>query len=129
MNKPLQLDLVAEAITAAPADIKPAVSNLIADLARAGADPDLVGRVANAITDHPCATSGDPEACDWSPESPDLLVPCQPATQAYWNGYGQAVIRQRAEEYGEDDPYLVFNRESLAALIRRLQDMQKAGPQ
>src|SRR5438477_12852683 len=34
------------------------------------------------------------EGCNDSIEEV-LLIPCEPATEVYWNGFGQLVIRQR----------------------------------
>ena len=49
----------------------------------------------------------------------DLVMFEQPATQVFENVRGQIVIRQTAQVF-EDDPFVIFNRENLPALISAL---------
>ena len=53
----------------------------------------------------------------------DLLIPCEPATQVYWNGFDQVVIRQR--DWSDADRWVLFTLDSVPALIARLQQMLK----
>jgi hypothetical protein len=56
------------------------------------------------------------------------LVPCQPATQTYFNNFDQIVIRQERRDDNEDD-VVIFSRASVRVLITRLQKMLQGGPQ
>ena len=57
-----------------------------------------------------------------SPDNPDLLIPCQPATKVYINRFNQVVICQ--DRVIDDEPaYCYFNPESLMTLIDRLCDL------
>ena len=60
------------------------------------------------------------------PSDDGLLISEQPATRVFENVHGQVVIRQTAEVF-EDDPFVVFNRESLPALISALSAYASAG--
>jgi hypothetical protein len=63
----------------------------------------------------------DPPDDDFSPENPDLLIPCQPATKVYINRFNQVVICQ---DHWDDEPaYCYFNPDSLMTLIDRLTDL------
>ena len=66
------------------------------------------------------------EECDDSTEA-DLLIPCEPPTQVYWNGFGQVVIRQ--QDWSDADRWILFSLDSVPALIARLQQMLKEGPE
>jgi hypothetical protein len=66
----------------------------------------------------------DPPDDDFSPENPDLLIPCQPATKVYINRYSQVVICQDRTLDQDDEPaYCYFNPDSLMTLIDRLTDL------
>jgi hypothetical protein len=109
MNKPIQLDLVAEATAVkTPAPRAPA--------------PD-------ATVEKLIATAGQniPERAEWSAENPDLLVPCQPATMLYWNPFSQVVILQECRDPYEEESFVFFSIDSVPALIPRLQQMMKDG--
>jgi hypothetical protein len=54
-------------------------------------------------------------------EDPEHVVVWeQPRTAVYFNQRGQTIIKQMADNYGDDDPFLMFNRASLPDLIRKL---------
>lgn len=64
----------------------------------------------------PAVSSQSPDVFDWSDD--DVVVHVQPMTAVYVNPRGQLVIRQQSEWNG--DPFLIFNVESLPAIIERL---------
>ena len=121
MKNPLspdQLDLIP--------DKKPKpVNGTAAVLAAAGLSPEKVARVESII-----AAAGpaipDRTENEWSPNNPDLLVNCQPATQVYTNAYGQLVILQEGRDL-DDDPFVRFDPMHVPALIARLQRFVKDG--
>jgi hypothetical protein len=53
----------------------------------------------------------------------DHHITDQPETCVYSNQHGQIVIRQRANAFENNDPFLYFNPESLPRLISALQAM------
>ena len=59
---------------------------------------------------------------DWNHDNAALVIPCQPATKVMWNEFGQVVLQQE-DVFGDDDPYVVFSRESIPSLISHLQKM------
>jgi hypothetical protein len=95
----------------------------IADLVRAGAPAELVGRVANAFVPAPAPKAeDDSEEFRWNDE--DTVVPSQPAIAVYFNPRRDIVIRQ--ESY-DDDRWIYINRQNLHLLIRRLQEIAETG--
>lgn len=59
---------------------------------------------------------------EWSADNPSVVIPEQPRTAVYWNRAGQLVIRQERGPLEEDDSAVVFNPDSLKALITELRD-------
>jgi len=64
--------------------------------------------------------------CDCGTNS-DLLIPCEPTTEVYWNDFDQVVIRQL--NWPDEDCWVVLNHDSIPALIARLQQMLNEGPE
>jgi hypothetical protein len=62
-----------------------------------------------------------PDDFDWSPTSPDLVAPGQPALAAYVNSFGQIVIRQQAQ--WEEDPFIVVSPTAVPRLIAKLRSL------
>ena len=99
MNKPIQLDLVAEATAVkTPAPRAPAGRNRSQKL---------------------IATAGQniPERAEWSAENPDLLVPCQPATMLYWNCFLRLSSCRSVATLTREESFVFFSIDSVPALI------------
>ena len=72
-----------------------------------------------ATTDSPA-----PAGCTefkWSDEG--VVIQEQPETAVYFNQYDALVIRQRAREYGDDDPFVVISSENIQMFIDKLTDI------
>lgn len=70
-----------------------------------------------------------PERFDWGPSNPDIVIIEQPVTAIYTNPYGAVVIRQESRTGdNDDDPFVIFTRENLLALIHRLQEIEQGRP-
>ena len=81
-----------------------------------------VGRdVGNGVGDE-----GDSEEFRWNDE--DIVVPCQSPIAIYRNPSGGIVIRQDQTAFYDDDHWIVVLPENLPRLIRRLQEIERAGP-
>jgi hypothetical protein len=81
------------------------------------------GQLAIVNTQHVPRSSRD-DRFDWSRANPDILLPQQPATAVYQNGFDQVVIRQE-DQFGDSDSemWVVINLGELPTLIARLQDI------
>jgi hypothetical protein len=64
---------------------------------------------------------------DFQPDNFDdyVVIERQPRTTVYINPNGQAVIRQDAADYGEDDPFVVISPEHIEAVIAALRQTAK----
>ncbi len=60
------------------------------------------------------------ERFSWSVKNEDVIVPDQRATAVYSNPWGQVVIRQYEQEYGESDSFVVIDRAHVRTLIDAL---------
>jgi hypothetical protein len=126
MNKPVaQLELV----PVTSADAKPSSSNidpkLIADVIDAGADANLVGRVANAtsaaaLVDRLVAEAG-PDDFDWSSDDDAIVVRPRPGIAIYRNKFDDIVIRSQ-NATGDDDYFAYVSPEGVPAVIKALKD-------
>jgi hypothetical protein len=68
----------------------------------------------------------DSDEFRWDHE--DIVVPCQPPIAIYRNPSGGIVIRQDQTAFYDDDHWIVVLPENLPRLIRRLQEIERAGP-
>jgi hypothetical protein len=100
--------------------------SVIADLVRAGAPAELVGRVANAFVPAPAPAPKAEDDCEefcWNDE--DTVVPSQPAIAVYFNKYQDVVIRQEGLYGHDEDHWIYIKRQNLHLLIRRLLEIAK----
>jgi hypothetical protein len=67
-----------------------------------------------------------PDRFDWGSGNPDIVIHEQPVTAIYLNPYGAVVIRQESRTGdNDDDPFVIFTRENLLALINRLKEIEQ----
>lgn len=83
------------------------------------ADPALI--LADTLNRIEAArqAEAEPEGFDWATDD-DVIIRRQPRTAVYWNRMGNVVIAQEAEWNDDGDPYLLFDPQSLPALIHKL---------
>lgn len=68
----------------------------------------------------PETKSGQSAAFDWNADDDAIVCQEQPMTAVYENGRHQVVIRQERSWDREEDPLLVFNKNTVPDLIRSL---------
>ena len=81
---------------------------------------ETAAAVATSLFKAKIMSENDDDKFNWSVKNEDVIVPDQRATAVYSNPWGQVVIRQYEQEYGEADPFVVIDRAHIRTLIDAL---------
>jgi hypothetical protein len=73
------------------------------------------------------AVTALPQDDDFDWYGKEVIIHEQPATAIYFNPQGALVIRQRAFDCGDDDPFVFISRKNIADFIERLIRLRDGG--